>query len=602
MALSFMIGEGFAADGTAAEVSPNRKKPLTVLFTSDLHSKMDNVPYLKFLIDSKRRVAEERGDAVIVVDAGDIAMGTIYSTLFSSSATELLSLGMLGYDAVCFGNHDFDYSTDSLAKMFFTADSIAAATVNTVRLPAFLNSNLKFENDILVSALQQVKSKPDTIIISNGVKVGIIGSVGEDCFSTIADNKGIEYLNQKEIVIGLADDLRTIGADYVILLSHSGTYSKNGALKSSDALLAKSLQDKVDAIISGHDHIPLFKPLRVGGVAIGNAGCYGRYLGEMRLDGDSLKYGLYNVAFSSGRDSNVLEWLELQKDRVNAHFMDMYGVFASDTVTVIDTAFVHGRDDSQNYPLGNLVAESYRSAALSFAGDDVVAVVPDGTVRSSLPTGAVTYADCYEILSLGSDSRGRAGYPLVLIYLYGSELYDVAELTPSIGGYMPDAKLSFAGLNYIYNSKRLPLFKVKEVFVGKQKVRKDKLYPVVGSYYTASLLGLMEESSFGLLKVVPKDAYGNAVTDLKSCILKDSVGNDMVEWKVFADYLRMSNCNFGKNSAPSSGKFGDVVYAKIALDRENYFVWLLYTAILSLIVIFALSAAKAAKRMFGNKK
>lgn len=612
MAFSFMIGEGFAADGTAAEVSPNRKKPLTVLFTSDLHSKMDNVPYLKFLIDSKRRAAEERGDAVIVVDAGDIAMGTIYSTLFSSSATELLSLGMLGYDAVCFGNHDFDYGTDSLAKMFFTADSIATTTIvpitvsavidSSFKLPAFLNSNLKFENNTLNIALQKIESQPDTIIVSNGVKVGIIGSVGEDCFSTIANNKGIEYVDQKEIVIGLADDLRTIGADYVILLSHSGTYNKKDALESSDALLAKSLQGKVDAIISGHDHIPLFKPLSVGGVAIGNAGCYGRYLGEMRLDGDSLKYGLYNVAFSSGRDSNALEWLEIQKNRVNTHFMDMFGVFASDTVTVIDIPFEQGRDSSGNYPLGNIVAESYRSAALSFAGDDIVAVVPDGTVRSSLPAGTVTYADCYEILSLGSDSRGRAGYPLVLIYLYGSELYDVAELTPSIGDYMPDAKLSFAGLNYIYNSKRLPLFKVKEVFVGKQKVRKDKLYPVVGSYYTASLLGLMEESSFGLLKVVPKDAYGNAVTDLKSCILKDSIGNDMVEWKVFADYLRMSNCNFSKNSAPTSGKIGDVIYTKIALDRENYFVWLLYTTILSLIVIFVLSAAKAAKRMFGNKK
>lgn len=618
-----MIGEGFAADKTAAEVSPNRKKPLTMLFTSDLHSKLDNVPYLKFLIDAKRSVAEERGDAVIVVDAGDIAMGSIYSTLFSSSATELLSLGMLGYDAVCFGNHDFDYGTDSLAKMLFTADSIATSTAGSatgfittsaavqatvsavidtpVKLPAFLNSNLKFENNDLNSALQRIKSRPDTIIVSNGVKVGIIGSVGEDCFSTITDSHGIEYLNQKEIVARLAEDLRNRGADYVILLSHSGTYSKKGALKSRDALLAKSLQGKVDAIISGHDHIPLFKPLRVGTVAIGNAGCYGRFLGEMRLNGDSLEYGLCNVDFSLGRDNNVLKWLGFKKDMVNSHFMDMFGVFASDTVAVIDVPFEHGRDDVENYPLGNLVAESYRAAALPFVSDDVVAVVPDGTVRSSLSAGVITYADCYETLSLGMDSRGRAGYPLVLIYLYGSELYDLAELTPSIGDYMPDAKLSFAGFYYIYNSKRLPLFKVKEVFVGKQKVSKDKLYPVVGSYYTASLLGLMEESSFGLLKVVPKDACGNAVTDLKRCILKDSIGNDMVEWKVFADYLRMAYCNSCKNNTLTSSKIDNVVYTKIAVDRENYFVWLLYTMVLSLIVIFVLCVIKAAKRMLRRK-
>lgn len=602
MALCFMIGEGFAADRTAAEVSLNRKKPLTVLFTSDLHSKLDNVPYLKFLIDAKRRVAEERGDAVVVVDAGDMAMGTVYSTLFSSSATELLSLGMLGYDAVCFGNHDFDYGTDSLAKMFFTADSISAITDNPIKLPAFLNSNLRFENNTLNRALQKIKSGPDTIIVSNGVRVGIIGSVGEDCFSTIADSKGIEYINQKEVVAESADDLRNRGADYVILLSHSGTYSKKGALKSSDASLAQSLQGRVDAIISGHDHIQLFKPLRVGNVVIGNAGCYGRYLGEMRLNGDSLEYSLYNVDFSPGRDSNLLKWLEIQKNRVNDHFVDMFGVSASDTVAVIDTPFEYGRDGFGNYPLGNLVAESYRSTALPFVSDDIVAVVPDGTVRNSLSVGAVTYADCYETLSLGMDSDGRVGYPLVLIYLYGSELYDVAELTPSIGDYMPDVKLSFAGFNYIYNSKRLPLFKVKEVFVGKQKVIKDKLYPVVGSYYTASLLRLMEESSLGLLKVVPKDARGNVVTDLKSCILKDSVGNDMVEWKVFADYLKMADFNSCKHNALSSSRIGKVVYAKIALDRDNYFVWLLYTTVLSLAVLFVLFVIKVARRMLRNRR
>ena len=269
----------------------------------------------------------------------------------------------------------------------------------------------------------------------------------------------------------------------------------------------------------------------------------------------------------------------------------------SDTVAVIDAPFEYGREDLDNYPLGNLVSESYRSAALTFVGDDIVAVVPDGTVRNSLPAGVLTYADCYETLSLGMDSKGRVGYPLVLIYLYGRELYDVAELTPSIGDYMPDAQLSFAGLHYIYNSRRLPLFKVKEVFVGKQRVIKDKLYPVVGSYYTASLLGLMEESSFGLLKVVPKDACGNVVTDLKSCILKDSVGNDMVEWKVFADYLKMTDFNSCKNNALSSRRIGNVVYTKIALDRDNYFVWLLYTTVLSSVVLFVLFVIKAAKRM-----
>lgn len=601
-----MIGEAFAAEDSAADASFLHKKPLTVLFTGDLHSKLVNIPQLKFLIEAGRRVAEERGDAVVVVDGGDIAMGTVYNVLFSSSAPELLSLGMSGYDAVCFGNHDFDYGTDALAEMFCSADSVSLAC--SVRLPAFVNANLKFDNQRLNFALNRLRSCPDTMIVSNGVKVGIIGSVGEDCFSTIADTSGIKYINQKEAVSRSAAALRERGADYVVLLSHSGTYSKDGSLKSSDAVLARSLHGMVDVIISGHDHLPLFTPLKVDGVVLGNAGCYGDYLGELRLNGDSTDYCLRRVEFSGGRDSAVAAWIDLQQSKIDSCFRSGFGIGVHDTVAAFSHDFLQMRDSCGNYPLGNIIAESYRDAAArqyaavcgstsgseegEFSRDDIVAVVPDGTIRSSILAGAVTYADCYEALSLGRDSRGRVGYPLVVVYLYGSELYDVAELTPSIGDYMPDAKLSFAGLRYSYNSRRLPLCRVKEVFVGKRSVSKEKLYPVVGSYYTASLLGLMEGSSFGLLKVTPKDCNGNVVTNLKDCILKDSLGEDLVEWKVFADYLKA----YASNDIAAES-IREAALAETATDSNDSSVWILYATVICAVFAFVVFAIAAIRKL-----
>lgn len=600
-----MIGEAFTAELFAAEASHHHKKPITVLFTSDLHSKLNNIPQLKSLIDNRCKIAEERGDAVVVVDAGDIAMGTVYSTQFSSAAIELLSLGLLGYDAVTFGNHDFDYGLNDLAKMFFTADSVAnmplvrlpharlPLAAEHIKLPAFLNSNLRFDNEMLNKALSQIKSSPDTIITSNGVKVGIIGSVGEDCFSTIADSKGIEYINQREVVSDLSANLRERGADYVIVLSHSGTYNKKGSLKSPDALLAKSLQGRVDAIISGHDHIPLFKPLQIGGVTVGNAGCYGNYLGEMRLNGNSVEYQLYPVSASAQRDTTVAAWLDEQKERTAKYFKSCFGINISDTVALFDSDFLQGRNNSGNSPLGNIIAEAYREKAdelLKNKGfENIVSVVPDGTVRASIKKGAVTYADCYEALSLGKDSRGRAGYPLVLVYLYGRELCNIAELTPSIGDYLPDAKLSFAGLRYTYNSCALPVTKVREVFIGKQKINKKELYPVVGSYYTASLLGLMEESSFGLLKATPKDCNGNVITDLGNCILRDSLGNDIVEWMAFAEYL--NTCHKLDSLTYKTDRIKQIAFEGTALDNKDCSIWLLYIAILS-VAVFILFAVK----------
>ncbi len=600
-----MIGEAFAAELSAAEVSPHCKKPLTVLFTSDLHSKLSNISQLKSLIDNRRKIAEERGDAVVVVDAGDIAMGTVYSTQFSSAAIELLSLGLLGYDAVTFGNHDFDYGLNNLAKMFFTADSVAnmplaclPIATGHIKLPAFLNSNLLFDNETLNKALKQVKSSPDTIITSNGVKVGIIGSVGEDCFSTIADSKGIEYINQMEAVSDLSADLRERGADYVIVLSHSGTYHKKGSLKSPDALLAKSLHGRVDAIISGHDHIPLFEPLKIGGVAVGNAGCYGNYLGEIRLNGNSVEYKLYPVIASAQSDSTVAVWLNEQKNKTAKYFESYFGINISDTVALFDTDFLQGRNSCGNSPLGNIIAEAYRETAVELLKnkgfENIVSVVPDGTVRASINKGAVTYADCYEILSLGKDSRGRAGYPLVLVYLYGRELCNIAELTPSIGDYIPDAKLSFAGLCYTYNRYALPVTKVREVFIGKQKINKNELYPVVGSYYTASLLGLMEESSFGLLRATPKDCNGNVITDLENCILRDSLGSDIVEWMVLAEYL--NNCYQSDPSFCITDRIKQIAFEKRALDNKDCSVWLLYLFLLSVVVVIPVAIRRMVSR------
>ena len=72
---------------------------LTILFTNDGHSSGDYAR-LATLIEQERNKALSEGSALILVDAGDIAMGSVYQTIFTDHAFEYVAMGMMGYDAV----------------------------------------------------------------------------------------------------------------------------------------------------------------------------------------------------------------------------------------------------------------------------------------------------------------------------------------------------------------------------------------------------------------------------------------------------------------------------------------------------------------------
>ena len=92
----------------------SKGETIKILFTHDLHSRMDSdilngqevggFARIKTLINEK--FSENQPN--VLVDAGDFSMGTLYQTIYETKASELTMLGYLGYDAVAFGNHEFD--------------------------------------------------------------------------------------------------------------------------------------------------------------------------------------------------------------------------------------------------------------------------------------------------------------------------------------------------------------------------------------------------------------------------------------------------------------------------------------------------------------
>ena len=126
------------------------KKTFTILHTNDMHASFigmgpasDYTPFtlnddttrggyarLAGLIAKLKEARKDKGP-LLVLDAGDYSMGTAFSAATRETGGELHLMGLMGYDATTFGNHEFDLGPAGLGK------SISAA-VKAGRIPAVL--------------------------------------------------------------------------------------------------------------------------------------------------------------------------------------------------------------------------------------------------------------------------------------------------------------------------------------------------------------------------------------------------------------------------------------------------------------------------------
>jgi 5'-nucleotidase/UDP-sugar diphosphatase len=189
IAAIYLTGPLFAA--------ADEKKTFTILHTNDMHTSFigmgpaaDYTPFtlnddgtlggyarLAALI-AKRKAARQGQGPVLVLDAGDYSMGTAFAAATREIGGELKLMGMMGYDATTFGNHEFDLGPDGLGRSI----SVAA---KAGRIPAVLPSNTDFtkEDKTLVDLQRLAKDgvvRRYVVIQRGGIRFGIFGLLGKE--------------------------------------------------------------------------------------------------------------------------------------------------------------------------------------------------------------------------------------------------------------------------------------------------------------------------------------------------------------------------------------------------------------------------------------
>lgn len=576
----------------------------TILFTHDLHSHLlpavdenggEYGGYAR-LMTLIRQQKEQYPDAILV-DGGDFSMGSLFQTAYPTSAIELRMMGEMGYDATTLGNHEFDYLPKGFASMLNVASQY--------QTPAIVDANYwpgSHEDAALVTEAMTNYGVKDYILLERGgIHYAIFGLVGYDS-DACAPNSGMILEDPAEaarqtVDQAVADCKATYGVEpIVIALSHSGT-SDDG--KGEDYELAKAVQG-IDLIISGHTHTTLHEPIQVNDTWIVSAGEYGRYLGivqmERKSDGSAVltDYELVPVDEAVEEQPDIAVLVEGFKADVEQNYLSDYDMTFDQVLTFnsfefdnVDAVYDYAHEST----LGNLFSDAYRKAASEALGYQVdVALTASGVIRETIPIGHVTVSDIFNAASLGVGTEGE----LVEVWLTGKDLKCALEVDASVYPLMHSAQLFYSGVEYSFNTNRMIFNKIDYAMLRRddgtlEAIEDDKLYSVACGMYMAQMLGSVEQTSMGLLSIVPRDRAGNPLdtSRLVDHVIRYDNGAAVKEWHAIATYLQdMGEFMSGQYAGPDGRK---LVYSSLnpasLLRNANHFTWIALAVILVLILL-----------------
>ena len=614
------------------------EKRITVVHTNDMHSHLQGFsPELDFRPFAEnadrtlggwsrvatviRQTQKTRNHPVLVLDAGDFSMGSLFHILIREEAFELRLLAAMGYNAVTLGNHEFDLKPRGLAAILKTAKDrgglppiVAANPVFDRREPALAE---------LEDAFVAAGVKPYLVLERDGLKIGIFGILGRGAVEVSPFAKPLTFRDPIDTARDMVNLLRRQEkADIVICLSHGGL--ADNPRRSEDLILAKEVPG-IDVIVSGHSHTKLDKPLVVGNTLVVQAWCYGKQVGVMDLVWKEGKVALQNyaavpVTSAIPGDKDIQRMIDGFKRQIDQDLLRPVGMSYDQVLaeTRWDLA-----NDAEESPLGNLIADSIRwyvNTTDPAAGDPaarvVVAVESNGIIRDNLlagTTGKIILGDLFRTFPLGIGADDTMSYPLISFYLYGYEIKRALEILTSVRPFKGDDYfLQISGLRFTYNPRRMIFDRVTGIEIGSEEdgyrpldysTANQQLYRVAANIYNAAFLKLVGRFTYGLLEIVPKDRSGRSIAKLSDARVDADPARpgvqELKEWQGLVTYVRSfpdANGN-GLADIPDKyrGKLGRIV-AKPSFNPVNLVYrpgkpTLIALAVLGGIVLFLAAVA-----------
>lgn len=546
---------------------------LTILHTNDMHSRLwgygPEADYTPLSVNDDQTVGgfariaaviseyrNKQPQSLLVLDAGDFLMGTIFHTAEAKTGFQLRLMEKMGYDLVAIGNHEFDFGVREMAKILSKSAEKP--------IPGLLLSNISFdpssaEDDSLEALFTSEVIRPYRILVRNGMKIGFFALMGVDAASVTPLARPAKFTDRilaaKYFTRVLKEEEKV---DLVICLSHSGlVFDPEKGWGGDDVELARQVPG-IDAIISGHTHTKLSKPLIINNIPIVQAGSEGIYVGKLEIEKTTagvqvISSELIAVNDQIPGDPVIQRQIADQQKLIGA---DLFAGYQFDVdKPVMETSFDVGFNQSTNLEtstLGPFLADAlYYYARQTDRNPTDAVLVTAGLTRDEIlkgKTGKQLPADLFRILPLGLGvNDGSAGYSMSKIYVTGRELKNILDVMLLAKNMSSDYYGYWSGVRYKINPLRMPLDRVYEIELGNEQdgyrkipLTKDKsrLYGLVTNAYVMEFFGIIKSMTKGVLKVVPKFADGTPIPDFKLALIdRDPAQPGIQETKEWAGLL-----------------------------------------------------------------
>ena len=353
---------------------------IDIYTSNDIHGQvdgdsesMDIVSYGTFM---KNKGKEKN---TLLIDSGDTWQGSIYSNHnYGAMINDIMCEAR--FSARTIGNHDFDWGVEKLIAN-------TSREYNGYTIPVLAANVYDYTFDTKVVGNNQqtnIGQKTVTYTLDNGIKVGIVGVIGDNQITSITSfyMKQLTFTDHVQVIKEEATKLREEGCQVVIASVHTG----------QDDVYGFGLSDYVDLVLCGHTHRLQSKV--ENGVYFAQFGAYGEYIGHLKLTYSEKQKKVVNTEMEYFNKAGVKKELNNTYDTNILSICNRYKEDCQSEASQVVANNVNGYFPKSDEAV-NLMCKAVLDEVKKEGHEDVILSYCN-TGRNNLPNRSWTYADLYE--------------------------------------------------------------------------------------------------------------------------------------------------------------------------------------------------------------
>jgi len=349
---------------------------LVLLHTNDFHGALIAPDGRSIIAEMATfvKVVRAVNPQVLLVDSGDFNTGSALSNMFDAEPG-IRAYNIIGYDAVTFGNHEFDGNMEKLNTQIGLADF------------PFVSSNVKKADGSYLGGNRYLVKQ------YNNFTVGIFGITTLRTLTIASPDSSLVFVNEIEAAREIVDILRNQEkVDIIIGLTHMGDVKE--APDHITSIELASTVEGIDILVDAHSHSYFEIPKRAGNTWIVTANEMGKYMGFGKLSVRNGKLADFDwVSIAVKPDADINEMLKPYIEKAGKVLKEVIGEASDD--------FIIGNRLTryQETAIGNLVTDANAWYLRNVSRQQIDFVFHNGgNIRAELKKGPITQENILTVL------------------------------------------------------------------------------------------------------------------------------------------------------------------------------------------------------------